>query len=92
VRGRKLELEQFLSKHGVNICFLGETCPNAGQAFGLANYVCPRTDAPTAGGGKAILFRRGIYHHSVPVLGLTHLDATAVEVTLAGRLVKILAA
>ena len=42
-------------------------------------------------GGTAILFRRGIVHHSLPVPGLTHLDATAVQVTLAGRPVKILA-
>ena len=62
------------------------------QAFRLANYVCHRTDRPTAGGGTAILVRRGIVHHSVSVPGLTHLDATAVQVTLAGRPVKILAA
>ena len=31
-------------------------------------------------------------HHSVPVPGLSHLEATAVQVTLAGRPVKILAA
>jgi len=28
-------------------------------------------------GGKAILVRRGLVHHSVPVPGLTHLEATA---------------
>ena len=39
-----------------------------------------------------ILIRRGVVHHSVPVPGLTHLEATAVQVTLAGRPVKILAA
>ena len=31
-------------------------------------------------------------HHSVPVLGLTHLEATAIQVIMAGRPVKILAA
>jgi hypothetical protein len=40
----------------------------------------------------AILVRRGKFHHSVPVPGLTHLEATAVQVTLLGRPVKILAA
>ena len=54
--------------------------------------VCHRTDRPTAEGGTAILVRRGIVHHSVPVPRLTHLEATAVQVTLAGRPVKILAA
>jgi endonuclease/exonuclease/phosphatase family metal-dependent hydrolase len=92
VRARKLELEHFLSQHGVDICLLMETFLNPGQALRLANYVCYRTDRPTAGGGTAILVRRCIVHHSVPIPGLTHLEATAVQVTLAGRPVKILAA
>jgi hypothetical protein len=88
----KLELEHFLSHHGVYICLLSETFLNAGQAFRLANYVCHCRDRPTAGGGRAILVRRGIVHLSVPVPCLSHLEATAVLVTLAGRPVKILAA
>jgi hypothetical protein len=89
---RKLQLEHFLSQHGVDICLLSETFLNAGQAFRLANCVCHCTDRPTAGGVTAILVRRGIVHHSVPVQGLTYLEATAVQVTLASRPVKILAA
>jgi hypothetical protein len=92
VRGRKLELEHFLSQYGVDICLLSETFLNAGHPFRLANNVCHRTDRPTAGGGTTILVRRGIVHHSVPVPGLTNLEATALQVTLAGRPVKILAA
>jgi len=49
VRDRKLVLEHFLSQHGVDICPLNETFLNSGQAFRLANYVCHRTDRPTAG-------------------------------------------
>jgi len=30
VRGRELELENFLSQHGVDICFLSETFLNPG--------------------------------------------------------------
>jgi hypothetical protein len=91
-RGRKLELEHFLSQHGVDICLLSETRLNSNQAFRLANYVCHRTDRPTAGGGTAILVRRGIVHHSVPVPGLTHLEATAIHTMRAGQPVIILAA
>ena len=47
-------------------------------------------DRPTTGGGTAILVRRGISHHSVP--GLTQLEATAIQIMLAGRPVKVLAA
>jgi hypothetical protein len=89
--GRKLELELFFGQHGVDMCFLSETILNPGQAFWLANYVCQRTDRLTAGGGTAILVGRGITHHSVPVLGLTQLKVTAIQVVLAGRPVKILA-
>jgi len=92
VRGRKLELEHFLGQHGVDICLLSETFLNPGQAFRLANYVCHRTDRPTTGGGTAVLVRRGIVHHSVPISGLTHLEAIAIQVTLASKPVLILAA
>jgi len=54
------------------------------QAFRFANYVCHRKDKQTTEGGTAILVRCGIVHHSVPVPGLTHLEATAVQVTLTG--------
>jgi len=93
LRGKKLELEHFLGQHGVDSeVSRSETFLNPGQAFRLANYVCHRTDRPTTGGGTAILVRRGIVHHSVPIPGVTHFEATAIQVTLAGRPVLILAA
>ena len=92
MRGNKLELEHFLSQHCVDICLLSETFLKPDQAFMVAKYVCHRTDRQTAGGGTAILVRRGIVHYSVPVSGLTHLEATSVQVTLASRQVKILEA
>ena len=53
-------------------------------------------DDPWRGPGRdgvtAILVHRGIVHHSVPVPGLTDLEATAIQVILAGKPVKILAA
>jgi len=85
MRGRKLELQHFLSQHGVDICLLSETFLKPGQAFRFAKYVYHRTDRPAAGGGRAILVSRGIVHHSVSVPGLTHLEATAIQVTLAGK-------
>jgi hypothetical protein len=92
VRGRKLELEQFLNQHGVDICLLSETFHNPGRAFRLASYVCHRTDRLKVGDGTTILVRRGIVHHSVPVPGLTNLEATVTQVILAAKPVKILAA
>jgi hypothetical protein len=53
-------------------------------------FVTAQTDRQR--GAVANLVRRGIVHHSVPVPGLTHLEATAVQVTMACRPVKILAA
>jgi hypothetical protein len=91
LRSRKLVLEHFLSQQGVDICLLIETFLDIDQAFRLASFVCHRTDRPTAVGGTAILVRRGIVHHSGPVPGLTHLKVTAIQVTMAGRPVKILA-
>ena len=50
------------------------------------------TAQKSAGGGTAILVRRGITHHSVPIPRLTHLEATAIQSKMAGKPVKILAA
>jgi len=50
------------------------------------------TDRLIAGGGTGILVRRGIVHHPVSVPGLTHLEATTIQVTLAGKPVIIFAA
>jgi hypothetical protein len=92
VRGRKLELEQFFSDHGVDICFLNETYLKPGRALSFANYVCHRTDRPTPGRGTAILVQKGIDHYAVPVLGLQYLEATAIHLVLATRPVKIVSA
>ena len=63
------------------------------KPFGLPTMSATvQTDRQTEGDGRAILIRRGIVQQLVPVPGLTHLEATAVQVTLADRPVKILAA
>jgi hypothetical protein len=66
VRGRKLELEHFLSHYGVDIYFSSETYLKVVQAFRLAYYLCHRIDRPTEGGGGTILVRSGIFHHPCP--------------------------
>jgi hypothetical protein len=92
VRGRKLELDHFLRKHGVDICLLSETFLNPVQNFRLAKYVYHCTEKRTAGSGITILVRPGIVHYSEPVPGFTHLETTVVHVTFDGRLLKIIAA
>jgi exonuclease III len=92
VRSKKQELDHFLGQHGINICLLAETHFRSRDVFRLANYVCHRNDRLTEGDGTAILVRRGIVHHAVPVQGLQHLEATAIQVMLAAKPVKILAA
>jgi hypothetical protein len=52
VRGRKLELEQFLSQHSVDVYLLNETHLESRRAQRFANYVCHRTDRTTRGGGR----------------------------------------
>jgi hypothetical protein len=83
VCGKKLELDQFL---------LNETHLESSRAFRFANYVCHRTDRQARGGGRAIFVRRDIAHYAVLVSGLKHLEATAIHLVFANRLVKIVAA
>ena len=85
-------MEYFLIQLGVDICVLSEIFLNFAQPFRLANYVCHRTERPTSGVGTGILVRHGLVHHSVPFRVLTHLEATAIEITLAGKPVLVLAA
>jgi hypothetical protein len=89
VRGRKLALEHFLSEHRLDISLFTGTHLRQRDVFQLVN--CHRTDRPTEGGGTAILVRRGIDHHALPVLGLTQLEATAIQIMLASGPLKILA-
>jgi hypothetical protein len=84
VRGRKLELEQFLSEKCVDICLLNGTHLEPGRALRFAN--------PDSGGGTAILLHRGVDHYAVPVLCLQHLEANVTHLLLATRPVKIVAA
>jgi hypothetical protein len=92
VRGRKLELQQFLSDHGVDIFLLNETHLESYRTLRLANQVCHRSNRPPRGGGTANLIRRGIDNYAVPVLGLQHLEATAIHIVLATTPVKLVAA
>ena len=91
MRGRKLELEHFLNQHGVDICLLSETFLNPGQALRLANCLPPHRQVDNRG-STATLVRRGVVDQSIPVPGLTHLEATAIEVTFEGKPTIILAA
>jgi exonuclease III len=91
VRGRKLELEHFLSEHGTDIYLLRETQLEPVRALRFANYVFHRTDRPTRGGCTTILVSRGIDHYAVPVSGLQHLEATAINTVLANWPVKVVA-
>jgi hypothetical protein len=56
VCGKKPELDQFLSQHGVDICLLNETYLDSGRAFRFAIYICHRTDRQARDGDTANLF------------------------------------
>jgi hypothetical protein len=90
-RGRKQELDYFLGHHGIDISLLAETHLRS-EVFRLANNVCHRNDRLTEGDGTAILVRRGIFHHAVPVQSSQHLEATAIQIMLTTKPVKSLAA
>jgi hypothetical protein len=83
VCGRKLELDHFLWQHGIGICFLPKTHLRSGEAFRLGNYICHLTDRLTEGGGTAIL--------ALPVQGRKHGKATAIQVIMTNKSVKIMA-
>jgi hypothetical protein len=91
VRDTRIELDHFFAQHGIDVCLLNETHLDPGQAFRFANYVCHRTHRSTKGGGTAVLVRQGIEHHALPVPGLRHLEASGIELKLAGKPTMILA-
>jgi exonuclease III len=92
VRGMKQELDHFLGQPGIDVCLLTQTHLRSCEVFRLSNYNCHRSDRLPEGGGTAILVRRGTDKHAVPVQGLQHLEGTAIQVMLASRPVKLLAA
>jgi hypothetical protein len=89
VCGRQLELEYFQNQHGVDIFLLSETFLRAGQDNDLRNTIAAtQTDI---GGGTAFLIRHGIVQSPLLIPGVIHLETTVIQVTLAGKLVIILA-
>jgi hypothetical protein len=92
VSGRKLELNQYFSEHGVDISLLNETHLESYQALWFGNHIYQWTNFPTPGVGTGFLFRKGIDNYAVPVLSLQHLEATVMHLVLANRPVKLLAA
>ena len=85
VRSKKFELKHYLNQHGVDMCFLSETLINLGENFQLTSYACHRTGRLTVGAAQPSWSAFCIVHHSVPVTGLTHLKAIAIQVQLAGK-------
>jgi hypothetical protein len=87
-----MELEHFLSEHGVDICHLKETHLESGRALKFPNYVYHQTNRQTFGGGKTILVHKCIDHYEVPVLGLQYPKAPALHLALATRPVNLVSA
>jgi hypothetical protein len=88
IRGRKLELDHFLCKHGVDICLLTETHIRSGEVFRLAN--CLPSYSPFYGGRRKSNTGPPGYR-PLPVPGLTQLEPTAIHIMLASGPVKIMA-
>jgi len=61
------------------------------KVFRICNHVRHRNDRLTESGGIAILVYHSLDNHSVPVQGLEHLDANAIQDMLGSKPVKILA-
>jgi hypothetical protein len=79
-----LELDDFLSQHGIDIRIFAETHLRPRDVFRLAR--------PADGGRRKSNTgqRQGIGNFAVPILGVTQLEATAIYIMLAGGLMKIL--
>jgi hypothetical protein len=69
---------------------LSETHLRPGEALRFGNYVSHRTDRLPEAGGTAILVRRCMEQNHVPVLGLKHLETTAIHMVVT-QAVRILA-
>ena len=77
VRSKKLELVQFLSDHGVNICLTYETHMVPGEDFWIKKLgFFPKNDRHTQSGGSMIFVHCDISYYSVPVSNLQQRDAT----------------
>ena len=80
---------RIFSGSSVSICLLIETFLNNRQAFGVAQLRLLTRRQTANMGGTIIYVRRGLDQNSVPVPGLTHLEAIAIQVTLANKPVII---
>lgn len=92
VRGKNLQVGQFLCDHGVYICLLNDTHLESDKVVNFSNHICQRTDRRTRVAGTGIIVRNGREYYAVPLSCLLHLDATVLRIVLINRSVKVVAA
>lgn len=82
IKGKKTEIEHFISQYNVDILLANETHLRGGERFRLRNMVSYRTDRQLQqGGGTAIFLRRSFIHHQEVIPPLTDMEATAVTIS-----------
>lgn len=89
---KKDELHECMRHHEIDVALIGETFLSIGKKFKIANTDVYRYDRPTAGGGTAILIRRGTEHHEIALPPLASIEANAVMVKTQSGDLRIISA
>lgn len=89
---KRLELQEFAERHGVDAILVNETHLRAAVDPKIANYILYRSDRQDRrGGGTAIYVKRTVEHHAVNVGELEHAEATAIEIVAGFGTIRLVA-
>lgn len=82
VRFKKDELFQFININKIDICLLCETGLNKKYSIKHNNFYCYRYDRPQGrGGGVAILVRKNIPHHLLPLKNTKVIEHIGIKIS-----------
>lgn len=81
LKGKKLEIEEILTRYNVDVMALQETKLRQDQELRFPGYVVYRQDRDARGGGVALLVKNTIDHHPITTPELENIEATALVVT-----------
>lgn len=90
---KKLELQNFMYQHNIDIMLVGETYLKPTKNLKIANYTCHRNDRiDNQGGGTAIYMKNNLNHCQLPRFKLTDLEANGIKIQTKAGTLKVVAA
>lgn len=92
IKTRHAELQHLLDTEDITVALISETHLSEKDKFAIASYNIYRTDRSTPGGGTAIVARKSVKSHEIPLPPLATMEAVGVQVETPSGPLRLIAA